>query len=118
MELRGGRDIIVADRIAEVSGWIDAYIDENGVRPPAHRLDELADYILYDELTDTHPDKMTREEYPIMSEWQRARRLRKRYLVGVADIDYSRNVGYRKSCNYDETVASMRPQRQRILAFP
>ena len=34
----------------------------------------LSDLLLYEELTDKHPDKMTREEYPFMSEYQLARR--------------------------------------------
>jgi hypothetical protein len=37
-------------------------------------LDALADAILHEELTDPHPDKITRNEYPIMSEFQLARR--------------------------------------------
>lgn len=106
------------ERVAAVGGWADDYITVYGVRPPARDLDLLADYILREELSDNHPDKMAREEYPIMSEWQRVRRLRSRFLVGVAEIDYGLNVGYRKSYSCDESNTSMRPIRQRLLAFP
>lgn len=34
----------------------------------------LTDLLLYEELTDSHPDKMAREEYPCQSETQLARR--------------------------------------------
>lgn len=37
-------------------------------------MDRLTDAVLYEELTDTHPDKMTRDEYPIMSDYQEERR--------------------------------------------
>lgn len=37
-------------------------------------IERLTNAVLYEELSDTHPDKMTRDEYPIMSEHQLARR--------------------------------------------
>ncbi|EPC8408886.1 hypothetical protein ACR3AM_003156 [Bacillus thuringiensis] len=39
-----------------------------GERPEPKQLERLADLLLYKELHDAHPDKMSREEYPIMSD--------------------------------------------------
>ncbi|WP_270574507.1 hypothetical protein, partial [Bacillus glycinifermentans] len=39
-------------------------------------LERMANLIIYEELSDPHPDKMTREEYPIMSETQREERIK------------------------------------------
>lgn len=36
--------------------------------PPSNALERLSDLILYEELSDTRRNKMTAEEYPIMSE--------------------------------------------------
>jgi len=33
-------------------------------------IDRLTDAVLDEELTDPHPDKVTRDEYPFMSDWQ------------------------------------------------
>lgn len=100
-----------------VGVWIDGYLAEYDVRPPARDLELLTDYILREELADDHPDKMSREEYPIMSEWQRTRRLKVRYLVGAAEIDYSRTMGYRKAAHVDEDGAPWE-SRQRLIAYP
>lgn len=65
----------VQGRIAAVQRMTDAYFACRGERPAITQLDRLASLILRDELTDKHPDKMTREEYPIMSDSQREERL-------------------------------------------
>lgn len=54
--------------------FIDAYVAIVGERPEPKQLKRLADFLLYEELHDTHPDKMTLAEYPIMSNHQLARR--------------------------------------------
>lgn len=48
-------------------------------------IDRLADAILDEELTDMHPDKMTRNEYPIMSERQEFTRRDREYSLNLAD---------------------------------
>lgn len=40
----------------------------------ANLIERLTNAILHEDLTNMHPDKMTREDYPIMSETQLARR--------------------------------------------
>jgi hypothetical protein len=61
-------------RMTVIHELIDAYIAATGERPDSTQLDRLATLCLYEEITDNHPDKMAREEYPIMSEEQYARR--------------------------------------------
>ncbi len=61
-------------RIDTSNALIEHYIERHGKRPPASVLSRLATYILLDTLTDSHPDKMAREEYPILSKSQRKRR--------------------------------------------
>lgn len=61
---------INSDRIVE------SFFAVVGKIPSTAQLDRLASYLLFDELTDEHPDKMTREEYPILSESQRDERLK------------------------------------------
>ncbi|MGX5702369.1 hypothetical protein [Bacillus cereus] len=61
-------------RAEEIKSLTDAFVETVGERPDPKQLERLADLLLYEELSDTHPDKMTREEYPIMSEHQLSRR--------------------------------------------
>ncbi|HDR7992626.1 hypothetical protein COK77_08075 [Bacillus cereus] len=61
-------------RAKEIKSLTDAYVEAVGERPEPKQLERLADLLLYEELHDTHPDKMTLEEYPIMSETQLSRR--------------------------------------------
>lgn len=58
------------ERMAAVQALIDRYIEANGEVPDRAQLERLTDYILREELTDRHPDKITRNEYPFMSTWQ------------------------------------------------
>lgn len=60
-------------RIESADSIVEHYVEANGKRPPNSVLSRLATYILLDILSDSHPDKMTREEYPIMSYGQTGR---------------------------------------------
>lgn len=67
--------LVIGDvRAKEIKSLTDAYVEAVGERPEPKQLERLADLLLYEELHDTHPDKMTLEEYPIMSETQLSRR--------------------------------------------
>jgi hypothetical protein len=63
---------------------VEAYCEEHPDLDE-RELDRLADYILYEELTDPHPDKMAREEYPIMSETQREERIKDEVGLKIAE---------------------------------
>lgn len=57
-------------RIAEIDRVTEEWFAKTGAFPDAKQLEQLSDLILYEELTDTHPDKVTRAEYPFFSETQ------------------------------------------------
>lgn len=63
------------ERMASVDTLISAYTAETGEYPDAYELVRLADYILREELTDMHPDKVTNTEYPFFSASQLTLRL-------------------------------------------
>lgn len=63
-----------SERISKVAQMTNAYVEFREDRPHYTQLDRLASLILRDDLIDKHPDKMTRNEYPIMSASQREER--------------------------------------------
>lgn len=75
-------------RVKEIKSLTDAYVGTVGERPETKQLERLADLLLYEELSDTHPDKVAREEYPIMSDYQLARRHSGEVSMKVAE-EYS-----------------------------
>lgn len=73
------------ERMAAVHALTEAYIDSVGVAPDPAEVERLTDYILREELTDRHPDKIARDEYPFMSDWQLGRRENHEYSLGLAE---------------------------------
>ncbi|SCY88419.1 hypothetical protein [Alkaliphilus peptidifermentans] len=67
----------------------DAYILQVGEAPNGLQLTLLANWILADILRNTHPDKVTKENYPILNKGQlKARHIRERvdmYIEGYAN---------------------------------
>ncbi|MDI3412550.1 hypothetical protein QKW52_29225 [Bacillus sonorensis] len=63
-------------RIEEITALSDAYFDAVGEHPDSIALERMANLVIYEEITNPHPDKMAREEYPIMSETQREERIK------------------------------------------
>jgi hypothetical protein len=59
-------------------------------------IDRLTDAILDEELTDTHPDKVTNTEYPFMSEWQLDLRRDKETGIKAAEETGADGRDYRK----------------------
>src|SRR5690625_1910904 len=68
-----GESIPVKARLLNANDLIEHYIGLHGKRPPNSVLSRLAVYILLDDLSDSHPDKLAREEYPIASYGQTGR---------------------------------------------
>jgi hypothetical protein len=61
-------------RMQLIEALTNAYITQTGERPDHTQLDRLATLILREELTDKDRMKMRKNEYPIMSDEQLARR--------------------------------------------
>src|SRR5699024_12124786 len=69
-------------RIESADAIVEHYVEANGERPPSSVLSRLATYLLLDTLADTHPDKMARDEYPVMSYRQTGRYLARNGTIG------------------------------------
>lgn len=68
--LTGTKGKTVDERNKEVDQLIEQYIENTGDIPHPEALDELADYILQDDLTDPSPNKITKTDFPILSKNQ------------------------------------------------
>ena len=76
------------ERVREADRLCEAHYAIIGDFPAGSVLSRLAWYIVFDEMTDSHPDKMTREEYPIMSESQEELRDSKQIKTRSGEITY------------------------------
>ncbi|MCS1350374.1 hypothetical protein [Mechercharimyces sp. CAU 1602] len=81
IECREFRMSVVNDLITEYTHFI-------GESPDTKQLERLTDYILHEEINDPHPDKASREEYPIFSDRQLERR-----RSGEVSFKKARDVG-------------------------
>lgn len=72
-------------RIAMIDAMINDYVTRYGESPPSDQLERLADAIMHEEITDRHPDKMSRAEFPIMSQRQLERRHDREYNFDLAE---------------------------------
>lgn len=63
----------------------DAYIDQTGEVPNGVQLNLLGNWILAEDITDPHPDKVTNTEFPVMN--KRQLRLRHNREVAIEKID-------------------------------
>lgn len=84
-----------ADRKAFAEGLAEAYFALHGYWPPSSVLDRLATLILQDELADKHPDKMTREEFPLLSASQADERYKDERSLRAADSIATDGADYR-----------------------
>ena len=84
---KAGASIPPNKRIKSADAIVEHYVEANGERPPKGVLSRLATYILLDTLSDSHPDKMAREEYPIMSYGQTGRYFKRN--TSIKGVEYS-----------------------------
>lgn len=92
-----------SERMAAVHALTEAYFDSVGEQPDAAEIERLTDYILREELTDRHPDKVTREEYPFFSAWQLELRRDKETGMGAAEHAGADGVDYRPATKRKRT---------------
>ena len=64
-----------------IESMTDAYIEQTGNTPDGVQVQRLANWLLLEEMSNNHPDKVSREEYPFMTK----RQLRTRYHRERAD---------------------------------
>lgn len=96
-----GDSIPVKDRITNADELIEQYVEQHGQRPPNAILSRLATYILLDTLTDSHPDKMAREEYPIMSYGQTGRHFARNGKLADKPFEHEAVIGYSPGLDSD-----------------
>lgn len=92
MELeRKASEMTREERIQAVNELTECYTIQMNYILDSRTLDRMANLILYEELSDMHPDKITRNEYPIMSDNQLTRRttgqLRHRNKSGTVTVE-------------------------------
>lgn len=81
-------------RMKAVGDLSDAYVEQTGERPDGRQIERLTDYILKDELTDPHADKVTNNEYPILSVVQLSRRTGRELSSGEL-VGHSANTSHK-----------------------
>ena len=72
-KIRTGEGTSVSERLVNTEAITEHYYKTYGRRAPRAILSRLATYLLLDTLADPHPDKMARDEYPVMSYSQTGR---------------------------------------------
>jgi hypothetical protein len=73
------------ERMAVIESLINEYMVGTGELPERIQLERLTDAILMEELTDMHPDKVTNNEFPFLSEWQFNLRRDNEYSLKLAE---------------------------------
>jgi hypothetical protein len=90
----------------------DEYVAQVGKTPPSDALTRMADVMLHEELTDSHPDKITREEYPILSDRMYAVRTkgreRRKNKAGVTTMEVPLEHGKNVATDGDNYTAPVR----------
>ena len=93
-------DKAVRDYVEAQDAHFESMREEGGHIPiqyrDSHMLDKLAELIMYEELTWSHPDKMSIVEYPVMSDWQAKERREKTSFPGEITHDNRQFNGRRK----------------------
>jgi hypothetical protein len=74
-----------SERMAAIDALINEYMRDTGEVPVQQQLERLTNAILMEELTDMHPDKVTNNEYPFLSEWQFELRRDSEYSLKLAE---------------------------------
>lgn len=85
-------------------------------RPKNEDLAALTAMILYEELSDKHPDKMTREEYPFMSDSQEGVRERKHRPHDDLQFEGRIHNGRRKT-SFTDDYGAPQVRNNRMLGF-
>jgi len=76
------------DRHALVTDLIEDHFEITGRMPNSYTLCKLGDYILIEDLKDKDVDKVSNNDFPILSDMQVKRRDRKQFPMEADTIDY------------------------------
>jgi hypothetical protein len=106
-------EVLRKDLFWAIDVLTEEYFAKNGEFPDAAALERLADLCLYEEITDSNPDKMTTEEYPIMSDTQLARRREGKHRKKEANYRIEVPLGIAENYGIDGKVHDYPTRRQR-----
>lgn len=101
------------ERVQKADELCEAHYAQIGQWPVESVLTRLAWYIVFDEMTDPHPDKVSREEYPVLSKSQEKRRQREVPSKNVY-FDKRDYVGFRTVYEKDDREGSGRVRKYPI----
>ncbi|WP_427036543.1 hypothetical protein [Cytobacillus pseudoceanisediminis] len=76
-----GQPPTIETRKQIIEALLDAYIEQTGNVPDGVQIQRMGNWLLLEDLTNNHPDKVTREPYPFLTK----RQLRTRYNRERAD---------------------------------
>ena len=96
-----------SERVILAEAICESYYSQVGQQPPSAVLSRLAWYIDFDHMTDSHPDKMTREEIPVMSGGQTKRYFEKAKIKPAVEAREDALVGRRKRAFVTDDGANM-----------
>ena len=85
-----------SERVLLAKDICESYYEQVGQQPPSAVLSRLAWYIDFDHMTDSHPDKMSREEIPVMSGGQTKRYFEKAKIKSAVESREDALVGRHK----------------------
>lgn len=103
----------VDNRMFTAEYLTEHYFDVVGRLPSTLLLARLASYVLFDELTDEHPDKMTNNEYPFMSDSQQDERESK--YSSHSDLQFGdRRLSGRRKTSFTDNDGAPQVRNNRI----
>ncbi|MBE7117306.1 hypothetical protein FT641_27025 [Bacillus paranthracis] len=76
------------ERNNKVEALIEEFYAANGRHMSSYHLQRLADVILVEELKDKTPDKVSKKEYPVLSNRQSQTRTRREFSVVGDTLDF------------------------------
>jgi hypothetical protein len=100
-------------RFSKIEKLTEEYFGKTGEWPDSIALERIANLCLYEELTDPNPDKITTEEYPIMSETQLARRREGKHRKKEANYRIEVPLGIAENYGTDGRVYDYPTRRDR-----
>lgn len=102
-----GNPTTPSERIRSAESICESYYDQVGQQSPSAVLSRLAWYIDFDHMTDSHPDKMSREEIPVMSGGQTKRYFEKAKIKSAVEAREDALVGRHKRPFVSDDGANM-----------
>ena len=85
-----------SERVSLAEAICESHYAQVGQQPPSAVLSRLAWFIDFDHMTDSHPDKMSREEIPVMSGGQTKRYFEKAKIKPAVEAREDALVGRHK----------------------